>query len=177
MNQQSRYIFRFINNLFINFLEILIPNLPCLLICPKVWPKIPIRMLSNSSWNLLTNHDYVIVLQVSGLTNWLLTSPTIILINLQVIVICCQCSTISIILLTNIGISIIQISFIPSSDHCWFCSGRCIQERSRSIASYLIYPNPNSVSVQIIFNEINALFLQLNQNGTSDCHFICRFYA
>ena len=117
------------------------------------------------------------VLQVSGLTNWLLTSPTIILINLQVIVICCQCSTISIILLTNIGISIIQISFIPSSDHCWFCSGRCIQERSRSIASYLIYPNPNSVSVQIIFNEINALFLQLNQNGTSDCHFICRFYA
>ena len=129
MNQQSRYIFHFINILFRNFLEILILNLPCRLICPKVWPKIPARMLSNSSWNLLTNHDmfyiYVIVLQVSGLTNWLLIIATIMFINLQVIA-SCQCSTVSIILLTNIGIRIIQISFITPSDHCGFCSGRCI---------------------------------------------------
>ena len=106
---------------------------------------------------------YIYVLQVSSLANWLNFLPSLAVViilnnysvrttrlkNLQVIA-SFQHSTESII---SISISTIQISFITPSDHCWYCPGRCIQERSGPVTSYLIYPNPNRISVKVAKSE------------------------
>ena len=82
--------------------------------------------------NFIVLNFFIYFLQVSSLANWLNFLPTSVIIlsrhttrlkNLQANIASFQHSTVGII---SISISTIQISFITSSDHCGFCSGRCI---------------------------------------------------